>query len=148
VTGFGEFSSNARLFTLGSFLKITEVAHIMGLLFHDSSFALISTLNGLGDFFTSSPGTDVMIFTIFLKKKLAKNWCFWLKTKLNFEKYLIITLVFKKNAIFCRENWKKSQKIMIIASTSGRPEFSLHRIAFPEKIEYSCRYYENLQTIN
>jgi hypothetical protein len=31
-------------------------------------------------------GTDVMIFKIFSPKNLAKNWRFWLKTKLNFEK--------------------------------------------------------------
>jgi hypothetical protein len=31
-------------------------------------------------------GTDVMIFKYFRLKKFAKNWRFWLKTKLNFEK--------------------------------------------------------------
>jgi hypothetical protein len=34
---------------------------------------------------------------------------------------LIITLVFKKNAIFFAENWEKSQKIVIITSTPGHP---------------------------
>jgi hypothetical protein len=33
-------------------------------------------------------------------------------------KILIITLVFEKNAIFFTENWQKSQKIVIITSTS------------------------------
>jgi hypothetical protein len=42
-------------------------------------------------------GTDVMIFKIFSPKILAKT-----QNKANFEKYLIITLVFKKNANFFR----------------------------------------------
>jgi hypothetical protein len=32
-------------------------------------------------------GTDVMIFKIFMSKKIAKNWRFWLKTKLNYAKF-------------------------------------------------------------
>jgi hypothetical protein len=40
---------------------------------------------------------------------------------------MIITLVFKKNANFCTENWEKSQKIVIITLTPGfassGPEF-------------------------
>jgi hypothetical protein len=50
----------------------------------------------------------------FHRKNYPKNWRFWLKTKLNFEKKLIVTLVFKKNANFFAENWEKSQKIVII----------------------------------
>jgi hypothetical protein len=35
VTRLGEFSPNGRLFTMGSFLKIAEVAHIFrGYFFH------------------------------------------------------------------------------------------------------------------
>jgi hypothetical protein len=58
-----------------------------------------------------------MILKIFPPKNLAKNWRFLLKTKLTFEKYFIITLVFKKNANFFAENWEKSQEIVIITST-------------------------------
>jgi hypothetical protein len=36
-------------------------------------------------------------------------------------KLLIITLVFEKNANIFAENWQKSQKIVIITSTSGHP---------------------------
>jgi hypothetical protein len=57
------------------------------------------------------PGTDVMIFKIFSPKIFAKKWRFWLKTKLNFEKKLIITLVFKKNAIFLAKIGKNRQKL-------------------------------------
>jgi hypothetical protein len=49
-------------------------------------------------------------------KKFGEKMAFLLKTKLNFEKKLIITLVFKKNANFFAENWGKSQKIVIITS--------------------------------
>jgi hypothetical protein len=44
ATRLGEFSPNGRLFTLGSGLKITEVARISGLLFfHGTSYVSIST---------------------------------------------------------------------------------------------------------
>jgi hypothetical protein len=43
---------------------------------------------------------------IFAEKFWEKNWRFWLKTKLNFEKKLIITLVFEKNANIFAENWQ------------------------------------------
>jgi hypothetical protein len=41
------------------------------------------------------------------------------QNKAKFLKKLIITLVFKENANFFAENWKKSQKIVIITSTPG-----------------------------
>jgi hypothetical protein len=42
VTGIVEFLPNARLFTLGSCLKISEVARIfLGYFSHDKSFILI-----------------------------------------------------------------------------------------------------------
>jgi hypothetical protein len=47
----------------------------------------------------------------FRRKILRKNWRFWLITKLNSAKILIITLVFEKTPIFRRklgkiaENW-------------------------------------------
>jgi hypothetical protein len=46
----------------------------------------------------------------FLTQNKAKLW-----------KSLIITLVFEKNAVFSAENWRKSQKIVIITSTPGHP---------------------------
>jgi hypothetical protein len=57
-----------------------------------------------------------MIFKIYVPKKWAKHWRFLLKTKLNYEKNLIIILAFKKSPNFFAEIWRKSQKILIIAS--------------------------------
>jgi hypothetical protein len=52
----GEFSPNRRLFTLGSGLKIAEVAHISGLLFPRYEFSInfgetIGWVTFFGDFF-------------------------------------------------------------------------------------------------
>jgi hypothetical protein len=44
------------------------------------------------------PGTDAMIFYIFSPTKSLKVWRFLLKTKLNYAKNFIITLVLEKNA--------------------------------------------------
>jgi hypothetical protein len=46
---------------------------------------------------------------------------FLTQNKAKFGKNLIITLVLKKNANFFAVNWEKSQKIVIITSTSGHP---------------------------
>jgi hypothetical protein len=62
--------------------------------------------NVLVDFLQNSSGTDVMILKIFLPKNSAK-------------KLAILTLVFEKNTNFFAENWRKSQKIVIITSTPG-----------------------------
>jgi hypothetical protein len=56
-----------------------------------------------------------------LLKNLAKILTYFAKTTASFCKNLIITLVFVKNANFFAENWQKSQKIVIITSTPGRP---------------------------
>jgi hypothetical protein len=61
VGRLGAFSPLGRLFSLGSFSKIAEVAQIFGLpLFLGKGHSLISTKNGfdsiLGDFFTNSSG--------------------------------------------------------------------------------------------
>jgi hypothetical protein len=54
VTRLAEFSPIGRLFTLGGFLKITEVAHSFGDFFPSTSYVLILTKKGqghiLGDF--------------------------------------------------------------------------------------------------
>jgi hypothetical protein len=61
-------------------------------------------------------GTDVMILKIFSPKNSAKKLAFLTYNKGKLCKILIITLVFEKNA----ENCRKSQKIVIITSTTGR----------------------------
>jgi hypothetical protein len=47
VTRLGEFSPIGRFYSLGSFLKITEVAQILGLFFQGKSYVLILTKDGL-----------------------------------------------------------------------------------------------------
>jgi hypothetical protein len=63
------------------------------------------------------PGTDVMIFKIFLPQKLRTNWRFLLKNQAKICKILIITLGFEKNANFFAKNCRKTQKIVIITSS-------------------------------
>jgi hypothetical protein len=48
-----------------------------------------------------------MIFYIFSLKNFAEKWRFLLKTKLNYAKNWIITLVFEKNANFFRRKLAK-----------------------------------------
>jgi hypothetical protein len=62
-------------------------------------------------------GTDVTIFKTFLPKYLAKKLPFLNQNKAKSCKILIITLVFEKK--FFGENWRKSQKLVIILSTPG-----------------------------
>jgi hypothetical protein len=71
------------------------------------------------------PGTDVMIFQIFLPKNSAKKIAFLTPNKAKLCKILIITLVFEKNANFFAENWGKSQKIVIITSTPGWDAYAI-----------------------
>jgi hypothetical protein len=56
----GEFSPIGSLFTLGSFVKITEVAPIIALLFNGKIYVLIISKTELGDilgdFFTNASG--------------------------------------------------------------------------------------------
>jgi hypothetical protein len=63
----------------------------------------------------SGSGTDAMIFKIFSPKKIAKIAFFTHKAKLwnNFDP----NIGFWENANFFAENWRKSQKIVIITST-------------------------------
>jgi hypothetical protein len=53
----------------------------------------------------------------FLKIFSPKNWAFLTRNKAKLSKFLIITLVFEKNANFFLENYQKSQKIVIITSS-------------------------------
>jgi hypothetical protein len=64
-------------------------------------------------------GPMLWFLKYFRLKIRRKNWRFWLKTKINFEKYLIIALVFEKQAKFFAENLGKLQKIVIITSAPG-----------------------------
>jgi hypothetical protein len=50
-------------------------------------------------------------------EKFCKKLAFLAQNKAKLCKNRIITLVFEKNAIFFAENWRKSQKIVIITST-------------------------------
>jgi hypothetical protein len=60
VTRSGEFSPFGRLFSLGRFSKITQLAQISGLLFSTVKIINFDKKNGpgyiLGDFFTNSSG--------------------------------------------------------------------------------------------
>jgi hypothetical protein len=68
--------------------------------------------------FIPQPATYVMIFKYFRRKNRRKNWRFWLKTKLNFEKIDHNIGFWEKRQFFRR----KSQKIVIITSTpDARP---------------------------
>jgi hypothetical protein len=60
-----------------------------------------------------------MIFKNIFAEKNAKKLAFLTQKKAKLCKFLIITLVFEKNANFFAENWQKSQKIVIITSTPG-----------------------------
>jgi Ni,Fe-hydrogenase III small subunit len=64
-------------------------------------------------------GTDVIIFKILSPKNSVKKLAFLTQNKAKICKILIITLVFEKNANFFSENWRKSQKIVIITSIPG-----------------------------
>jgi hypothetical protein len=66
----------------------------------------------------AQPGTDVMIRKTFSPKNFAKILAFFAQTA-TFCKNLITTLVSEKNANFFAENWRKSQKIVIITSAPG-----------------------------
>jgi hypothetical protein len=79
VTCLGEFSPIGSLFTLGSFMKITEIAQLFWLLFLSVkiTYYLQQTIGWatLWAIFTRS-GTDVMIFKNFSPKNLQKYWRF------------------------------------------------------------------------
>jgi hypothetical protein len=61
-------------------------------------------------------------------KTFGKKSAFFTQNKAKLCKHWIITLVFKKNAIFFAENWRKSRKIVIITSTPGHPVWQCGRI--------------------
>jgi hypothetical protein len=65
------------------------------------------------------PGTDVMIFKIFLPKNSANKLAVFAQNKGKLCKNWIITLVFEKNVNFLAKNCRKSKKIVIITSVPG-----------------------------
>jgi hypothetical protein len=117
------------LFPLGSFLKITALAHVFGQPFFLGKSTVLPNFDqqwvGLqfGQCFADSsghPGADVLMFKIFSPENSAKKLAFLAQNKAKLCKILIITLVFDKNANFFAENRQKSQKIVIITSTPCR----------------------------
>jgi hypothetical protein len=60
-------------------------------------------------------------FKNIIAEKFSEKLAFLFKNKGKLCKLLIISLVFEKNAIFFAENWRKSQKIVIITSTPDWP---------------------------
>jgi hypothetical protein len=58
-----------------------------------------------------------MIFKKFSPKNLAKISAFFAQTTASFCKNCDHNIGFEKNANFFAENWRKSQKIVIITST-------------------------------
>jgi hypothetical protein len=77
-------------------------------------------------------GPMLWFLKYFRQKNWRKNWRFWLKTKLNYEKNLNITLVFEKNAILFVENCQKLQKIVIITSVHCVPSLDVVQRVRPE----------------
>jgi hypothetical protein len=58
-------------------------------------------------------------FEIYWPNSWPKNWPLFVQNNVTFCKIRIITLVFKKNEKLFTKNCRKSQKIVIIASTPG-----------------------------
>jgi hypothetical protein len=87
-----------------------------------------------------------MIFKILSPKNSAKKLAFLTHNKAKICKILIITLVFEKNVNFFAENWRKSQKIVIITSipdwTNFRPSGGcLLRAGFFRNYRSSAHYW-------
>jgi hypothetical protein len=61
-----------------------------------------------------------MILKIFLPKNLAKILAFFVQTTARFNKHLIITLVFEKNANFLQKIGKNRRKLAKIAENCDR----------------------------
>jgi hypothetical protein len=73
VNRLGEFSAIGRLFSLGSFMKITEVAKILrSAFFHDTSYALILTKMGWVAFWAIFSQTHLVTLTRRFEQKTPK----------------------------------------------------------------------------
>jgi hypothetical protein len=82
VTRLCEFSPVGRVFTLGSFLKITEVAQILGQLFYTwqnvcSNFDKNVLGHIFGDFFTNSSGHPDWHLKYFLTRPFQYKLAFY-----------------------------------------------------------------------
>jgi hypothetical protein len=68
--------------------------------------------------FKDKPGTVVMVFKKFSPKNSAKKLAFFTQNKAKLFESLIIPLDFEKNVNFFEENCRKSQKIVIIITST------------------------------
>jgi hypothetical protein len=86
------------------------------------------------------PGTDVMIFKIFLPKNLAKIFAFFAQTTVSFCKNCYHNIGFWEKRQFFAENWKKSPKIVIITSTPGSVIISKNKFETCSRMSDVCNY--------
>jgi hypothetical protein len=63
-------------------------------------------------------------FLKYFRRKIQRKMAFLTQNKAKLCKICIITLVFEKNANFFAENCQKSQKIVIITSVPGWPDWA------------------------
>jgi hypothetical protein len=138
VTRLSEFSPTGWLFTLGSFLKITNVAEMLGYFFPQLRWCITFVKNWIklpqtfwAIFSQTLQGPMLWFLKYFRRKKLRKNGVLT-RNKAKLCKFLIITLVFETNANFFAENWQKSQKNVIITSTPGHPALSMNHSLAPK----------------
>jgi hypothetical protein len=89
-----------------------------------------------------------MILKIFSLKIFSKKLAFFAQNKTKLCKNWIITLDFEKNANFLAENWQKSQKIVIITSTPGRPDWANFRPLIWTKMGWSIFSQTHQVTLN
>jgi hypothetical protein len=75
-----------------------------------------------------STGDRCCDFRNIFAEKFGKKLAFLTQNKDELCKILIITFVFEKNAKFFVENCQKSQKIVIITSTLGWPDWANFRL--------------------
>jgi hypothetical protein len=97
-----------------NFPTSTQKSHWLGTVhLWQSQFksAGVHTLTRIQSYKSNYQGPMLLFFKYFRRKIQRKNWRLWLKTKLNYEKKLIITLVFKKNANFLPKIVKNSRKL-------------------------------------
>jgi hypothetical protein len=66
----------------------------------------------------------MLCFLNIFGEKIAKKLAFLTQNKAKIFKNLIITLVFEKNANFFTQNFRKSQKIVIVTSTPDREKIA------------------------
>jgi hypothetical protein len=74
LTRLGESSPIGRLFTLGSFSKITEVAHIFCYFFQSTNHALILTKMGWATFWAIFSQTDLVTLSTCFMLRMCETW--------------------------------------------------------------------------